>query len=131
MEVGGGCHCGAIRYRGTVDPEQVSICHCTDCQRLTGSAYRVTVLTPGDQIRITAGRPKAYVAADNGDRSVQHFSGNCGSPLFFSSETDPQLEWGLRWGSINQRAIVAEAGDLVRVCSAVDSWPRQPSGAVR
>ena len=43
MKIDGSCHCGAIRYEAEVDPGDVSICHCTDCQKLTGSAFRVTV----------------------------------------------------------------------------------------
>jgi len=45
MDVQGSCHCGRIRYDAVVDPERVTICHCTDCQALTGTAYRVSVPT--------------------------------------------------------------------------------------
>ena len=47
MKIDGSCHCGAIRYEAEVDPGGVSICHCTDCQKLTGSAFRVTVAGGG------------------------------------------------------------------------------------
>lgn len=60
MHVTGGCHCGAIRYQGEIDPERVSICHCTDCQRLTGSAYRVTALARPGSFRLLSGEPKGY-----------------------------------------------------------------------
>ena len=43
MQVHGSCHCGAIEFEAAVDPTRVTICHCTACQNLTGSAYRVTV----------------------------------------------------------------------------------------
>jgi len=42
MEIDGQCHCGRVTYRADIDPAKVSICHCTDCQNLTGSPYRVT-----------------------------------------------------------------------------------------
>jgi hypothetical protein len=42
MRIDGQCHCGAVTYQAEIDPEWVSICHCTDCQTLTGSPYRVT-----------------------------------------------------------------------------------------
>ena len=45
MKIQGACHCGDISYEAIIDPARVSICHCTDCQALTGSAYRVTVPT--------------------------------------------------------------------------------------
>ena len=46
MHIDGGCHCGFIKYEAEIDPNAVRICHCTDCQTLTGSAYRVTVAAP-------------------------------------------------------------------------------------
>ncbi|MEY4551236.1 MAG: hypothetical protein RL685_7431, partial [Pseudomonadota bacterium] len=43
MKVDGTCHCGAVRYQAQIEPDHVSICHCSDCQVLTGSAFRVSV----------------------------------------------------------------------------------------
>ena len=43
MKVDGGCHCVYIKYEAEIDPEKVSICHCTDCQTGSGSAYRTNV----------------------------------------------------------------------------------------
>ncbi len=60
MNIEGQCHCGLVTYQADIDPEKVSICHCTDCQTLTGSPYRVTVICSGEQVRITGGAPKIY-----------------------------------------------------------------------
>jgi hypothetical protein len=64
MKVNGSCHCAQITYEAEVDPQHVSLCNCTDCQVLTGSACRVSVPTPaasnagnGD-----AGRPSVLMA---------------------------------------------------------------------
>ena len=38
MHVTGKCHCGKIAYEAELDPAGVAICHCSDCQMLTGSA---------------------------------------------------------------------------------------------
>jgi len=40
MDLEGGCACGAVRYRLTAPPLIVHACHCRDCQKLTGSAFR-------------------------------------------------------------------------------------------
>ena len=61
MKVSGGCHCGAIAYEAEIDPAKVGICHCTDCQMLTGTAYRVSVPAPAAQFRITRGTPTVYI----------------------------------------------------------------------
>jgi hypothetical protein len=90
MEIDGQCHCGQVTYRADIDPEKVSICHCTDCQSLTGSPYRVTVICSVDQVRMAGKAPKVYAkAGDNGRTRFQHFCGECGSPLFTSGEGGP------------------------------------------
>ena len=43
MKIDGGCHCGFITYEGEADPDKAAICHCTDCQTLSGSAFRTVV----------------------------------------------------------------------------------------
>ena len=40
----GGCQCGSIRYEITEAPQLVYTCHCTDCQRLTSSAFSIGVV---------------------------------------------------------------------------------------
>ena len=37
----GGCLCGDVRYQVAAAPLRVTICHCTFCQRFTGSAFLV------------------------------------------------------------------------------------------
>jgi hypothetical protein len=85
MKIDGQCHCGRVTFEAEIDPELVSICHCTDCQTLTGSPYRITVICSAAQVRITGQPPKIYgKRGDNGRMRVQHFCPECGSPLFTS-----------------------------------------------
>ena len=83
MKVNGSCHCGTITVEGEADPDKVSICHCTDCQTGTGSAFRVSVPIPGDKFKMS-GQPTNYVktTADSGRPRVQAFCPKCGSPIF-------------------------------------------------
>jgi hypothetical protein len=104
MHIDGQCHCGRVTYEAEIDPEKVSVCHCTDCQSLTGSPYRVTVICSAAQVRSTGKPCKVYAkTGDNGLARFQHFCGECGSPLFTSGEGGPD-DWGIRWGSIRQRS---------------------------
>jgi len=104
MKIDGQCHCGYVTYEAEIDPERVAICHCTDCQRLTGSPYRVSVSAPPGNIRLTGNPPKIYVkTAASGRKRLQYFCPDCGSPIFTSSEDAENSPWGIRWGSINQR----------------------------
>lgn len=104
MRIDGQCHCGHVKYEAEIDPDKVSICHCTDCQQLTGSAYRVTAITLTADIRLTASPPKVYVKyGDNGRTRLQSFCPECGSPLFTTGRGDDAAATGIRLGTINQR----------------------------
>ncbi len=113
MLIDGQCHCGQVTYQADIDPNQVSICHCTDCQTLTGSAYRVTVTTSRGNLHLTGQPPKAYTkVGDNGRKRFQHFCPECGSPLFTTGEGTDADEWGIRWGSIRQRQSLPPARQI-------------------
>ena len=60
MKIDGGCHCGYITYSAEIDPEDVGICHCTDCQTLTGTAFRTSVRADKEAFHLQ-GQPKIYV----------------------------------------------------------------------
>jgi hypothetical protein len=105
MKVQGSCHCGAITVEADIDPEKVSICHCTDCQIGTGSAFRVSVPVPGDKFTMT-GKPADYVktTADSGNPRVQAFCGKCGSPIYSTTPGEgKQAFYMLRVGILKQR----------------------------
>jgi hypothetical protein len=105
MKVEGGCHCGYIKVEAEADPEKVSICHCTDCQTGTGSAFRVSVPVPGDRFNMT-GTPTAYVktTADSGNPRVQAFCPKCGSPIYSTTPGEgKQAAYMLRVGILKQR----------------------------
>jgi hypothetical protein len=53
LPLGGGCMCGAVRYEITKVPLRVYACHCTDCQRVTGSAFSLGVVVSADDFRAT------------------------------------------------------------------------------
>src|SRR5690349_17401035 len=106
MRVDGACHCGAIAYEADVDPSKVRICHCTDCQKLSGTAFRVVVPCPEEHFRLLRGDPKTYVKiAESGRKRLQLFCGDCGSPLYATSEGPAGgRSFGLRVGALEQRA---------------------------
>jgi hypothetical protein len=89
MKVDGGCHCGAITYEAEVDPEKVTICHCTDCQKLSGTVFRVNVRVPEEHFRLTKGTPKIYVKlSEVGTRRAQAFCAECGTQIYATSAGD-------------------------------------------
>jgi hypothetical protein len=116
-----------VTFEADIDPQAVSICHCTDCQALTGSPFRVTVLCSGNQIRTTGQAPKIYAkTGDNGRVRYQHFCGDCGCPLFTSGEGEQTDNWGIRWGSIRQRALLKPARQTW--CRSAVPWLSEVAG---
>jgi hypothetical protein len=105
MKIDGKCHCGRITYQAEIDPEQVYICHCTDCQAMTGSAFRWAVPVAEENFELIAGEPKTYVKkADSGAVNHQLFCPDCGSPLYSTSIGEGPKSFNLRLGTARQRA---------------------------
>jgi hypothetical protein len=106
MKVQGSCHCGDVRYEAVVDPDRTTICHCTDCQQLTGTAYRVSVPAVEGSFRLICGNPSTYVkVGDSGARRAQAFCPGCGSPLYAYDADHPKV-YGLRVGCLEEREIL-------------------------
>jgi len=77
----GGCLCGAVRYRVVGSPLSVSICHCVNCQRNSGSAFSVNCVFPSEALTMT-GSPAVYEdRGDTGHIVRRVFCGRCGTPL--------------------------------------------------
>jgi hypothetical protein len=104
MKVDGACHCGAIRYEAEVDPAKVIICHCTDCQTLSGSAFRTVVPAKPGTFRLLSGAPKVYVkTGESGNQREQTFCPDCGTPIYSATVGADPKAVGLRVGTIRQR----------------------------
>lgn len=105
MKVDGACHCGRITYQAEIDPEKVGICHCTDCQSLSASAFRTVVFVDGDKFTIS-GEPRIYVkTGDSGNKRAQAFCPDCGSAIYATSAQDESPKvYNIRVGTLTQRA---------------------------
>lgn len=104
MKIDGGCHCGAITYEAEIDPNTVAVCHCTDCQTLSGSAFRVVAPAKREGFKLLTGEPKIYVkTGESGRKRVQSFCSNCGTPIYSAAVADPQM-FSIRLGTAQQRA---------------------------
>ena len=109
MHIDGGCHCGFIRFEADIDPANVGVCHCTDCQQLSGTAFRVMVPCPEAQFHLTKGEPRIYIkTAESGRKRQQAFCADCGSPLYATSdEPAGARSFGIRIGTLAQRRQLA------------------------
>lgn len=116
MHATGACHCGAIRFEVEVDPQRVVACHCTDCQTMGSSAFRVLTPVAAEHFRLVAGTPAIYVkTADSGRRRAQGFCARCGTHLY---ATDPPEDgaapraYTVRVGALDQRRALAPSAEM-------------------
>ena len=99
MRIDGACHCGFIAYEAEVDPDETSICHCIDCQTLSGSPFRVSVSAGPGSFRLLHGEPAIYVkTADSGTRRAQAFCPKCGSPIYATAADASDAVCNIRVG---------------------------------
>jgi len=92
----GGCACGAVRYQVRAMPLFLYACHCTDCQRHSGSAFSMGLPVPAPAFQLERGQAKAW-----------RFVGAAGTATrFWFCETCGGRIWGERDGSerVNVRA---------------------------
>ena len=79
----GGCLCGQLRYEFTTEPKTVYICHCTECQRVSSSAFGVSVRVIYDNFKITQGETKSIATvADSGRTKIGYFCPECGTRIY-------------------------------------------------
>jgi hypothetical protein len=126
MKIDGACHCGDIRFEADVDPAQVLICHCTDCQTLSGSAYRSVAPVSGDSFRLLQGSVATYVKiAEDGTPRTQTFCPRCGTPIYAGPVAGQSGMLGIRVGSIHQRAQLPPQRQYY--CGSAQRWAQDIS----
>lgn len=76
----GGCRCGALRVRMTEAPMITSVCHCTGCQKMTGSAFSLTITLPASGLEVIQG--ESVQGGLGGDEVYHHHCPDCMSWVF-------------------------------------------------
>ena len=128
IHIDGACLCGRVSYQAEVDPDRVVICHCTDCQTISGAPYRVNVPVLAELIRLT-GEPKTYrKRGDSGDEVTTAFCPECGSALYSSKGETPAFLF-LRLGAVRQRAQLAPKAQ--GFCRSALPWAMDITGVRR
>lgn len=108
MHINGACHCGSISFTAEIDPSRVTVCHCTDCQVLSGSPFRAVVAAPVESF-VLRGQPRSYIkVAQSGNRRVQAFCPECGTPLY-GTAPENATSVIIRLGCVEQRAQLQPA----------------------
>lgn len=86
------CHCGELALVCSGEPRKISLCHCLECQRRTGSAFSIAVFYRRDSVRVERGDPASFERPSASGRPVEfHFCPRCGSNLFWEPARMPEL----------------------------------------
>ena len=81
MHIDGACHCGAVSFTAQIDPDRVIVCHCSDCQVLSGAPFRAIAVAPIETLKVQ-GPTKSYEVTQSGKRMSQVFCPECATPLW-------------------------------------------------
>ncbi|MEK6898147.1 MAG: GFA family protein [Nanoarchaeota archaeon] len=84
--MGGGYHCGDVRFKVTGKPYWVGACYCVDCRKISGSPFTIFAGFNKKNFKILKGIPKIYSSSKNVRRS---FCENCSSPITYTYVNSP------------------------------------------
>ena len=85
------CMCGALAIECIGEPVRISVCHCLDCQRRSGSAFAAQARFPVERTRVIGTARQWRRIGSSGSAAIHHFCDACGLTLFYVLERQPEL----------------------------------------
>jgi len=123
----GGCSCEAVRFAVDAMPLLVYACHCTECQRWSGSAFSLSMPVAADSFAITCGKPKPWRrTGGSGVESIDWFCGDCGGRVYGQRDSRPDIV-AVRAGTLDDTSWLRPIAH-VHLRSA-QAWERIPNTA--
>ena len=99
----GGCQCGNIRYRLKAKAEMLYVCHCSDCQKQSASAFGMSLIMAPGQVEFVRGAERLRhwdTRGDDGAVKRCHFCPDCGTRVMHGSD-DPDDEISIKAGTLD------------------------------
>ncbi len=129
----GGCQCGAVRYSLKAAPLVFYLCHCTDCQKQSSSAFGESVRVKSGDVEVTGELALYTTTADSGRDKYCEFCPNCGTRLFHGRKPGAEA-FNIKGGSFDDARWLKPSGHIwtrskqAFICIADDelSYPGQP-----
>jgi hypothetical protein len=130
----GGCVYGAVRYVAHGDPERVTVCHCTWCQRRTGSAFGVEVVFKTENLMVVGDTLREYrhISDESGRWLDQHFCSRCGANIGITLEAVPGIRT-IAAGTFDDPSWLSREQHAFRYVylRSAQNWSEVPDGAER
>src|SRR5487761_1318786 len=98
----GRCLCGGVTYSVDAEPVWQGICHCSNCQRQTASAFSTVVGVPSKALTVQGSTLVSFKTVSEGFQSTteRRFCSTCGSPIYSTIESMPEVAF-LKAGTID------------------------------
>jgi hypothetical protein len=132
-KIEGGCSCGKVRYSAEAEPVFAGLCHCTSCQKATGTSFSVVVAIPAPALTVT-GDVKVYDSkGDTGQATHSSFCPDCGSPLLSTADVMQDVVM-IRAGTMDDSSWVKPTMEIycdskmpwVELGGGLQSFPKMP-----
>lgn len=109
----GRCLCGSVSYRVDAQPVVQAVCHCTDCQRQTGTAFSVVVGVPRAALSVEGNTLASFTTTgeQHGTDTERRFCSACGSPIFSIAEAMPDVAY-LKAGTLDDASWLEPAVEV-------------------
>jgi hypothetical protein len=129
----GGCFCGKVRYSAEAEPMFAGVCHCKNCQKLTGTSFSIVVAVPTPSLTVT-GETKVFDSkGDSGQATHATFCPNCGSPLIDTADIMQGVTM-IRAGTLDDQSLVQPTMEIycdskmpwVSLGGGLQSFPKMP-----
>lgn len=128
MKIEGGCLCGKVRYSADAEPIFVGVCHCTNCQKGTGTAFAAVVAVPTPTLDVRGALTTFTGHGDSGKATHRRFCPACGSPLIDEAEVMPEVTM-LMAGTLDDRSWLKPTMEIY--CDSAQPWVSLGGGMKR
>jgi hypothetical protein len=107
-QLDGHCLCGKVTYKCDAEPVATLLCHCTDCQRQSGTAFSIVVGVSREELPIDGDTIGSFTTVGEDTQEPVHrmFCSECGSPILSIAEATPDMAW-IKAGTLDDRSWLA------------------------
>jgi hypothetical protein len=112
ISVSGNCRCGRVEFVLREEPISFYLCHCTECQAESGSAFGQSMAVRREAVEVIEGLVRDHtIEHDGGRRSSITYCANCMTMIWGSSDRVPQI-YGLNAGCLDASANLQPYGNM-------------------
>jgi len=119
QKIEGGCLCGSVRYDCPAEPLMTVVCHCSHCQKQTGTSFSIIVAVPRDALKLSGQTKSFHDTGSSGKPVMRHFCPDCGSPIFSEVSALPDRLF-IKAGTLDDTSWLKPSAHLY--CDSAQSW---------